>query len=132
LRVPVSRKSAKDNPRQVLGPFSLVLIEGENRDQGGSNGAGKSAIFEALTWELFGFVNRDLRGDDVIRLDLQKKPVKNTRVTREGESQKAGEQLIVAQSDQSCEAVANSAIEEQRRWSTTEAYRVDGSPSWKN
>lgn len=32
----------------------LVLIEGHNRDNGDSNGAGKSAIIEAVVWGLFG------------------------------------------------------------------------------
>jgi len=45
----------------------LLLVEGENRDQGGSNGAGKSTIFEAICWGLFGTLNNGLRGDDVIR-----------------------------------------------------------------
>lgn len=63
-----------------LANLGLVLIEGENRDQGGSNGAGKSTIFEAIVWALFGTTSRGLKGDDVIRLDLKKNPVKNTRV----------------------------------------------------
>lgn len=45
----------------------LILVEGENRDQGGSNGAGKSTIFEAICWGLFGTLNNGLRGDDVVR-----------------------------------------------------------------
>jgi len=32
----------------------VTLIEGENKDTGGSNGAGKSALFEAVVWGLFG------------------------------------------------------------------------------
>ena len=45
----------------------LLLVEGENRDQGGSNGAGKSSLFEAICWALFGRVNSGLRGDDIRR-----------------------------------------------------------------
>lgn len=63
-----------------LANLGLTLIEGENRDQGGSNGAGKSTIIDALRWCLFGTLGRDLKGDDVVRLDADKKPVKNTRV----------------------------------------------------
>tara|TARA_Y100000034_G_scaffold108277_1_gene138529 strand:+ start:2945 stop:4552 length:1608 start_codon:yes stop_codon:yes gene_type:complete len=32
----------------------VTLIEGENKDTGGSNGAGKSALFEAVVWGLYG------------------------------------------------------------------------------
>ena len=32
----------------------LVLIEGKNKDTGGSNGAGKSVLIEAVVWGLFG------------------------------------------------------------------------------
>ena len=32
----------------------IVLIEGENKDTGGSNGSGKSALIEAVVWGLFG------------------------------------------------------------------------------
>ena len=32
----------------------VVLLEGKNRDTGGSNGSGKSAIIEAVVWGLFG------------------------------------------------------------------------------
>tara|TARA_R110002051_G_scaffold289537_2_gene352617 strand:+ start:5636 stop:7219 length:1584 start_codon:yes stop_codon:yes gene_type:complete len=32
----------------------VVLVEGKNKDTGGSNGSGKSAIIEAVVWGLFG------------------------------------------------------------------------------
>ena len=32
----------------------VVLVEGKNKDTGGSNGSGKSAIVEAVVWGLFG------------------------------------------------------------------------------
>lgn len=46
----------------------LVLVEGVNHDSPSSlsNGAGKSSIFEALFWVLFGKTKRGLVGDDVI------------------------------------------------------------------
>jgi DNA repair exonuclease SbcCD ATPase subunit len=46
----------------------LVLIEGVNHDSPTSlsNGAGKSSIFEALFWGLYGKTKRGLSGDDVI------------------------------------------------------------------
>lgn len=45
----------------------LFLIEGENKDSSASNsnGAGKSLIFDALTWVLFGKTIRGLSHDDV-------------------------------------------------------------------
>lgn len=46
----------------------LTLIEGLNHDSptASSNGAGKSSIFEALYWVLYGKTKRGLTGDDVI------------------------------------------------------------------
>ena len=32
----------------------IVLIEGQNKDTGGSNGSGMSALIEAVVWGLFG------------------------------------------------------------------------------
>ena len=32
----------------------LVLVEGKNKDTGGSNGAGKSVLIESVVWGLFG------------------------------------------------------------------------------
>lgn len=46
-----------------------TLILGENLDNAGasSNGAGKSSVFDAILWALFGKTLRGLSGDDVIR-----------------------------------------------------------------
>ena len=66
-----------------LADRGLVLVEGENRDLGGSNGSGKSSVFKALTWILFGKApqGRDtVSGDDVIREDEDHEPITgNTR-----------------------------------------------------
>jgi DNA repair exonuclease SbcCD ATPase subunit len=51
-----------------LNDRGLVLVEGKNHDSGGSNGAGKSSIFEALCWGLFGVTSRGFRGSQVNRL----------------------------------------------------------------
>lgn len=63
-----------------LADRGLVLIDGENQDTGGSNGAGKSAIFEALTWGLFGATNRGLRGDEVVRRNESRDLTNDTMV----------------------------------------------------
>jgi len=52
----------------------LLCVLGDNRDSGAadSNGAGKSALFEALFWGLFGKTLRAIKLDDVIRRDAEK------------------------------------------------------------
>lgn len=44
----------------------LVCIEGDNKDSGGSNGAGKSVIIEAITWALFGKTVRKSTEDALV------------------------------------------------------------------
>jgi len=46
----------------------ITLIKGENHDSPSSvsNGAGKSSVFEALFWVLYGKTKRGLIGDDVV------------------------------------------------------------------
>jgi DNA repair exonuclease SbcCD ATPase subunit len=55
----------------------LVLVEGINKDSGGSNGAGKSIIFEAIVWALFGKTIRKSTEDAMVNI----KNGKNCRVT---------------------------------------------------
>lgn len=52
----------------------VVLVEGVNHDSPSSlsNGAGKSSLFEALFWVLFGKTKRGLLGDDVINVSARK------------------------------------------------------------
>lgn len=52
----------------------LVLVEGVNKDSKASesNGAGKSSIFEAIYWVLFGKTKRGLIGDNVINFNAGK------------------------------------------------------------
>ncbi len=54
--------------------LGLTLIEGINHDSPSStsNGAGKSSIFEALYWVLFGTTKRGLKGDAVINEAVKK------------------------------------------------------------
>lgn len=62
----------------------LLLIEGDNRDIGGSNGSGKSSIFEAINWVLFDRTCRGLKKDEVVReRHPDRKRVGDTEVTLE-------------------------------------------------
>jgi DNA repair exonuclease SbcCD ATPase subunit len=48
-----------------LANLGVVLIDGENRDRGGSNGAGKTSLIEALYWCLYGQLLRDIKLSDL-------------------------------------------------------------------
>lgn len=50
----------------------LTLIEGVNRDEGGSNAAGKSSLTDAISWCLFGKTVRGLKADEVINRSVGK------------------------------------------------------------
>lgn len=50
----------------------LSLIEGRNHDEGDSNGSGKSSLFDAISFCLFGQTVRGLKGDDVINRKFKK------------------------------------------------------------
>ena len=45
----------------------FTLVSGLNLDTNDSNGSGKSSLFEALYWCLFGETTKGLTGDDVVR-----------------------------------------------------------------
>ncbi len=64
----------------LLKDRGLLCIEGENADMGGSNGSGKSSIFEALIWCLFGVTSRGIKAGEVVRRDQNNEPVGNTMV----------------------------------------------------
>lgn len=76
-----------------LSPFSgVVRILGKNKDSSGSNGAGKSAIFEAITWGLFGttirkstdtaLINSQAGSDCSVTVMLEKPGVGSVVITR--------------------------------------------------
>lgn len=54
-----------------LADSGLVGIFGQNKDVAGatSNGSGKSTIWDALSWVLYGKVPREYEGDEVVRLN---------------------------------------------------------------
>ena len=47
----------------------VVMIEGVNKDTGGSNGAGKSILLEAMVWGLFGKSIRKSNEDAMVNFD---------------------------------------------------------------
>lgn len=49
-----------------FGESDLVLIRGDNQDEGDSNGSGKSSLFDGISWALFGETIRGVTGDAVI------------------------------------------------------------------
>jgi len=51
----------------------IVLIEGKNRDTGGSNGSGKSVLVEAVVWGLFGKTIRKSTEEALINNKERKK-----------------------------------------------------------
>src|SRR3990167_11071830 len=62
-----------ENFRSFLGRHEIALrnqgvvfVEGENRDEGGSNGAGKSTPFVALNWVLWDEVPRGGAVEEVV------------------------------------------------------------------
>ena len=51
----------------------IVLIEGTNKDTGGSNGAGKSIVIEAVVWGLFGQTVRKSTEEALVNNQAKKK-----------------------------------------------------------
>jgi DNA repair exonuclease SbcCD ATPase subunit len=56
----------------VLSDTGVVSIEGKNRDSSGSNGVGKSTIYEAIVWGLFGRTIRKTVQDSLINVQAKK------------------------------------------------------------
>jgi DNA repair exonuclease SbcCD ATPase subunit len=55
----------------------IVFVKGINKDTGGSNGGGKSSLFEGIVWALFGKTIRGVTANDVVNRFTNK----NTRVS---------------------------------------------------
>lgn len=63
-----------NSPELSLDDRGLVLIQGKNEDDSSanSNGVGKSSIFDALCWALYGTTARGLTGDAVVNRTAKK------------------------------------------------------------
>lgn len=62
----------------------LILVEGWNHDTGSANGAGKTAIFEALAWGLFNQFPREATVSDFVRIGSKSSKVTVVLHTRHG------------------------------------------------
>lgn len=62
----------------------LILVEGVNHDEGGSNGSGKSTIWDAISWCLFGKTVRGLKDDAVMNRHYKKNCCVSVRLTARG------------------------------------------------
>lgn len=70
----------------------IIQIQGINKDSGGSNGSGKSTVFEAIIWGLFGktirksneeaLINVDEGNNCFVILEIYKEGVGNIRIER--------------------------------------------------
>ena len=59
----------------TLANLGLILVEGENRDLGGSNGSGKTNLFNSICWILYRQCPNYPTGDEVIREDENHEPI---------------------------------------------------------
>lgn len=53
-------------------PNGIICIEGKNKDSAGSNGSGKSSIYEAIVWGLFGRTIRKSVQDSLVNTSAGK------------------------------------------------------------
>ncbi len=62
----------------------IVQVIGKNKDTGGSNGSGKSSVFEAVVWGLFGKTIRKSTEEALINCDAKRNCEVILEVEREG------------------------------------------------
>lgn len=104
----------------------LTLVVGDNKDRGDSNGSGKSAIWDAISWCLFGLTTRGLKNDDVVNRAEKSECMAFVefefdghvfRVTRHRKSKKFANRLIVSMSsDKGEEIIEKSTVADTQDW----------------
>lgn len=65
--------SYKDRQEVPLSSQGMIHVEGVNKDEGGSNRSGKSAIIEPLAWCLFNQTIRKVKNDSVVHRFAKKR-----------------------------------------------------------
>lgn len=68
-----------------FGESGLVLVEGFDYDTGRANGAGKSAIFNALSYALYDKVPRKITKSEIMRKGAKQASAEVTVITKDGE-----------------------------------------------
>jgi len=94
----------------------IVFIEGKNKDIGGSNGSGKSSIFEAIVWGLYGktirksteeaLVNNKHKKECLVRIELD-----NGRVVIERTRRPNFLRFVVDGIDKTQESITSTQVE---------------------
>jgi DNA repair exonuclease SbcCD ATPase subunit len=89
---------------------SLVLVKGQNKDAGGSNGSGKSAFIEAIYFGLTGKTIRKSTEDSIVHVKHKKKCIveltldNGVRIVRQKKPSKL--QLFIDQEEKTKESIA--------------------------
>jgi DNA repair exonuclease SbcCD ATPase subunit len=108
----------------------LTLIEGYNKDEGDSNGAGKSSLWDGISWAMFGQTVRGLKGDDVINRKFKKDCLvtvkltcfgKNYEVTRCRKHSELGDRLFI---NNEGEKVELGTIAQTQQW-ILDTFQID-------
>lgn len=126
--------SYQDQEFDDLDHTGLTLIEGENRDEGGSNGSGKSAMWDAISFALFGKTARGLKGDEVINRLFKKNCMVDLElwlgghkyiITRYRKHDDFGDRFIIAHNKGSKkETIEKGTLDMTQKWLEDE-FKID-------
>jgi DNA repair exonuclease SbcCD ATPase subunit len=76
--------SFKDLELDFSGYSGIIRILGENKDSGSSNGAGKSTIFEAVTWGIYGTTIRKSTEESLVNAQTGRECSVCVEIEKEG------------------------------------------------